>query len=101
MNSRTGRGKVKLLSRNGARILYSVLGLLLIVLGVLGATGVIDGKNGGMNINAYFALSGEIELPFIATKFGFALQLCLLTASGSCDDDAQGLPCGIFTGSTI
>ncbi len=35
---------------------------------------VIDGENGGMNINAYFALAGEISLPFIATKFGFALH---------------------------
>ena len=35
---------------------------------------VIDGQNGGMNINAYFSLKGSIELPFIATKFGFALH---------------------------
>jgi fermentation-respiration switch protein FrsA (DUF1100 family) len=35
---------------------------------------VIDGNNGGMNINAYFALKGSISMPFMATKFGFALH---------------------------
>ncbi len=35
---------------------------------------VIDGNNGGMNINAYFKLKGSIEMPFMATKFGFALH---------------------------
>ncbi len=35
---------------------------------------VIDGQNGGMDISAYFSLRGHISLPFIATKFGFALH---------------------------
>ena len=35
---------------------------------------VIDGQNGGMTINAYFGLKGSIELPFVATKFGFKLH---------------------------
>ena len=42
INSRKARTLVKLLSRNGARIFYGVLGLALVVLGTLGAMDVID-----------------------------------------------------------
>ena len=42
MNARKARSLAKLLTRNGARSFYGVLGLLLVVLGVLGATGIVD-----------------------------------------------------------
>ena len=42
MNARKARSVVKLLTRNGARIFYGILGLALVVLGVLGAVGIID-----------------------------------------------------------
>ena len=42
MNARKARSVVSLLTRGGARIFYGILGLLLVVLGVLGATGIID-----------------------------------------------------------
>ena len=53
---------------------------------------VIDGQNGGMNINAYFGLKGSIEMPFVATKFGFRLHndrgLEALTADVQTDSGA-------------
>ena len=42
INSRKARPLVKLISRGGARIVYGVLGLALIVGGVLGMMGIID-----------------------------------------------------------
>ncbi len=42
MNARKARLFVKLFSRNGARVFYGILGTALVVLGVLGATGVVD-----------------------------------------------------------
>lgn len=42
MNSRRARLFVRLLSRNGARIFYAVIGLSLVVLGLLGTLGIID-----------------------------------------------------------
>jgi len=42
MNSRKGRGMSKLLTRTGARILYTLIGLVLVILGTLGTLGVID-----------------------------------------------------------
>ncbi|PIE43065.1 MAG: hypothetical protein CSA50_07210 [Gammaproteobacteria bacterium] len=35
---------------------------------------VIDGQDGGMNINAYFGLEGQIEFPFVATSMHFKLH---------------------------
>jgi predicted small integral membrane protein len=42
MNARKARFMVTILTRNGARVFYGVLGLALVVLGILGATGIID-----------------------------------------------------------
>ncbi len=42
MNSRKAAFMVKILTRNGARIFYGVVGLALVVLGTLGTTGAID-----------------------------------------------------------
>lgn len=42
MNSRKARTMVSLLGRDGTRVLYSILGVLLIVLGVLGSLGIVD-----------------------------------------------------------
>ncbi len=42
MNARKARFMVKILTRNGARILYGILGLGLVVLGVLATMGIID-----------------------------------------------------------
>ena len=42
MNARKARFMVKILTRNGTRIFYGLLGLALIVLGILGLTGVVD-----------------------------------------------------------
>lgn len=42
MNARKARFMVRILSRNGARIFYGLLGVGLIVLGILGLTGVVD-----------------------------------------------------------
>jgi hypothetical protein len=42
MNARKARFMVALLTRNGARVFYGVLGLALFVLGFLAATGIID-----------------------------------------------------------
>jgi hypothetical protein len=42
MNTRTVRFMVAALSRNGARVLYGVLGLVLSVFGLLAATGRLD-----------------------------------------------------------
>lgn len=42
MNARKARFMVALLTRTGARIFYGALGLALLVLGVLGAAGVVD-----------------------------------------------------------
>ena len=42
MNARKARFLVKMLSRNGARIFYGILGLGLVVLGALGTMGIID-----------------------------------------------------------
>lgn len=35
---------------------------------------VIDGNNGGMNINGYIDLNGYVEMPFVATQFNFRLH---------------------------
>ncbi len=52
---------------------------------------IIDGQDGGMNINAHFALKGQMEFPFVATKMGFALHnsrgLNSLVATGVAYDD--------------
>ncbi len=45
MNSRKGRRMVKLITRTGARILYGVLGLGLVVVGVLALMGIITMKS--------------------------------------------------------
>ncbi len=45
MNSRKARFMVRVLTRNGARIFYSFLGLTLFILGLLGIIGVIDLSN--------------------------------------------------------
>jgi predicted small integral membrane protein len=42
MNARKARFMVKILTRNGARIFYGILGLALVVLGVLATMGIID-----------------------------------------------------------
>lgn len=42
MNARKARFMVKILTRNGARIFYGLLGLALVVLGVLMTFGVIS-----------------------------------------------------------
>ena len=42
MNSRKARFFVSILSRNGARIFYGLLGLAFVVVGVLAAMGIID-----------------------------------------------------------
>jgi hypothetical protein len=42
MNSRKARFMVTILSRNGARIFYSILGLLIIVFGIVVTMGIID-----------------------------------------------------------
>jgi hypothetical protein len=42
MNARKARFMVKILTRNGARIFYGILGLGLVVLGVLATMGIID-----------------------------------------------------------
>ena len=41
MNARKARFMVRILTRNGARIFYGLLGVALVVLGVLMTTGVI------------------------------------------------------------
>ena len=45
LNSRKARFMVRILTRNGARIFYSCLGITLLVFGVLGTIGVIDLSN--------------------------------------------------------
>ncbi|MDJ0636393.1 MAG: immunity 17 family protein [Xenococcaceae cyanobacterium MO_188.B29] len=45
MNSRKARFMVRILTRNGARIFYSFLGLTLFILGLLGTIGIIDMSN--------------------------------------------------------
>lgn len=45
MNSRKARFMVRILTRQGARIFYSFLGLTLFILGLLGTIGVIDLSN--------------------------------------------------------
>ena len=35
---------------------------------------IIDGQNGGLNINAYFNAAGTVTMPFIATSFEFAIH---------------------------
>ncbi len=42
MNARKARFMVNILTRNGARIFYGILGLALVVLGVLATMGIID-----------------------------------------------------------
>jgi len=42
MNARKARFLVTILTRNGARVLYMILGVALVVLGVLGILGVVD-----------------------------------------------------------
>jgi small neutral amino acid transporter SnatA (MarC family) len=42
MNAHKARFIVKIFTRNGARIFYGILGLILVVLGVLGMTGIIN-----------------------------------------------------------
>lgn len=42
MNARKARFMVKILTRNGARIFYGILGLALVVLGVLATMGIVD-----------------------------------------------------------
>jgi hypothetical protein len=52
-------------SVTGGTVLVSNLALA----GVLGPIDiVIDGNNGGMNINAYFNAAGHLEMPFVATS---------------------------------
>ena len=46
MNARKARGMVKLLTRNGARIFYAVLGLVLVVLGILITAGILTNSSG-------------------------------------------------------
>ena len=42
MNARKARFVVKILTRDGARIFYGALGLVITVLGVLGTMGIVD-----------------------------------------------------------
>ncbi|VGO21392.1 immunity 17 family protein [Pontiella sulfatireligans] len=42
MNDKKARLIVKVFSRDGARIFYGILGLLILVAGLLGTVGVID-----------------------------------------------------------
>lgn len=42
MNARKARLMVRVLTRDGARVFYSLLGLFLVVLGVLTAMGIIE-----------------------------------------------------------
>lgn len=42
MNARKARVMVSLLTRNGARVFYGLLGLALLAFGILAATGVVD-----------------------------------------------------------
>jgi len=42
MNSRKAEFMVRILTRNGARIFYAILGILLVVLGVLACMGIVD-----------------------------------------------------------
>ncbi len=42
MNARKARFVVKILTRNGARIFYGALGIVIAALGVLGTIGIID-----------------------------------------------------------
>jgi len=42
MNARKARFMEALLTRNGARVFYGVLGLALFVIGFLGVTGIVD-----------------------------------------------------------
>jgi hypothetical protein len=42
MNARKARFMVNLLTRNGARVFYSLLGLALLVLGILTTAGVVS-----------------------------------------------------------
>ena len=42
INSRKAKLLVKLLTRNGARIFYGILGLAIVVLGVLATMGIVD-----------------------------------------------------------
>lgn len=42
MNARKARFMVKILTRNGARIFYGILGFSLVVIGVFATIGIID-----------------------------------------------------------
>ena len=42
MNFRKARNLSRLITRNGARLLYTIIGIGLIALGILAVTGVID-----------------------------------------------------------
>lgn len=67
---------------------------------------IIDGQDGGMNINAHFQLKGAMEFPFVATKMGFFLHnsrgLNSLVATGiQYDDGSAAALTGAFANVTI
>ena len=45
MNARKARFIVRILNRNGARIFYGCLGMVLLIFGILGTLGIIDLSN--------------------------------------------------------
>jgi hypothetical protein len=66
---------------------------------------LIDGQDGGMNINAHFALKGQMEFPFVATKMGFELHnrrgMSLVGTGTAYDDGTVHDLTGAFANVTI